>query len=248
MTEIPDGNPPPKRQRGALRTIVIVVAAAVTLLVVLYLVLVNFVVQPYLIPSESMAPTLNPGDRIIVNKATYRFGSPQPGDVIVFTAPPEWSVGYQSIRSDNTAVRWLRNALSVFGFVPPDENQAVKRIIAVGGQTVECRSGTGLTVDGKPVSEPYLNPATMMVDPQVYPCLGPEFGPVKVPDGRLWVMGVQPHALGRLTRALREHALRPPARVVMHRRRDGRNHSRRQRHREGDLSVASLSRGTHHRE
>ena len=37
--------------------------------------------------------------------------------------------------------------------------------------------------------EPYLNPTTMMADPAVYPCLGNEFGPVKVPDGRLWVMG-----------------------------------------------------------
>ena len=45
------------------------------------------------------------------------------------------------------------------------------------------------TVDGKKLNEPYLDPATMMADPQIYPCLGNEFGPVKVPDGRLWVMG-----------------------------------------------------------
>ena len=186
--EVPPTNPPPPK-RGTLRTIVIVVAAAAFLLVILYVVMITFVARPYLIPSESMSPTVNAGDRVMVNKGNYLFGSPQPGDVIVFTAPPEWSVGYQSIRSANTAVRWLQNALSVFGFIPPDENQAVKRIIAVGGQTVECHSGTGLTVDGKPVSEPYLDPTTMMVDPQVYPCLGPEFGPVKVPDGRLWVMG-----------------------------------------------------------
>ena len=187
MTDVSPDNPP--RERGPLRTIVVVVAAVVSALVVLYIVMITFVARPYLIPSESMAPTLNPGDRVMVNKFKYHLGSPQPGDVVVFTAPPEWSVGYQSIRSDNIAVRWLQNALSVVGFVPPDENQAVKRIIAVGGQTVECRSGTGLTVDGKPVSEPYLDPATMSVDPQIYPCLGPEFGPVVVPDGRLWVMG-----------------------------------------------------------
>lgn len=59
----------------------------------------------------------------------------------------------------------------------------------MGAQTVECRSGTGLTVNGKPVNEPYLDPATMSVDPQIYPCLGPGFGPVEVPDGPLWVMG-----------------------------------------------------------
>ncbi len=136
-----------------------------------------------------MAPTLNVGDHVIVNKLAYRSNSPQPGDVIVFKGPPNWNIGYKSIRSDNTAVRWVQNALSFIGLVPPDENDAVKRVIAVGGQTVECRVSTGLTVDGKLLDEPYLDPITMMADPKIYPCLGNEFGPVKVPDGRLWVMG-----------------------------------------------------------
>jgi signal peptidase I len=141
-----------------------------------------------------MEPTLHGcsgcvGDRIMVDKLTYRFSTPQPGDVIVFKGPPNWDIGYKSIRSHNTAVRWIENALSFIGFVPPDENDLVKRVIAVGGQTVECRANTGLTVDDKPLREPYLDPATMMADPKVYPCLGPEFGPVKVPAGRLWVMG-----------------------------------------------------------
>jgi len=86
-------------------------------------------------------------------------------------------------------LRWVQNALSVIGFVPPDENDLLKRVIAVGGQTVECRAATGLTVDGKRLNEPYLSPQTMMADPAEYPCVGPEFGPVTVPPGRLWVMG-----------------------------------------------------------
>jgi len=151
--------------------------------------MLNLVAQVYLIPSESMAPALQPGDRVVVDKLTYRFGPPRVGDVIVFKAPASWSVGYRSIRSDNAAVRWVQDALSVAGLVPPDENDAVKRIIAVAGQTVECRGGTGLTVDDRPLSEPYLDPATMQVAPSLYPCLGHEFGPVTVPDGRLWVMG-----------------------------------------------------------
>ena len=178
------------KKRGALRE----AAILVTIAVVLYYVMLTFVARPYLIPSESMEPTLHgcngcTGDRIMVDKLTYRFGSPQPGDVIVFKGPPNWNVGYKSIRSKNTAVRWLQNALSFVGFVPPDENDLVKRVIATGGQTVECRADTGLTVDGKPLNEPFLDPTTMMADPKVYPCLGNEFGPVKVPDGRLWVMG-----------------------------------------------------------
>ncbi len=73
--------------------------------------------------------------------------------------------------------------------MPPDENDLVKRIIAVGGQTVQCRADTGITVNGKPVDEPYLSEDAMMADPAVYPCLGNEFGPVTVPEGRVWVMG-----------------------------------------------------------
>jgi signal peptidase I len=181
----------PEKKHGALREATILV----TIAVVLYYVMLTFVARPYLIPSESMEPTLHGcngcvGDRIMVDKLTYRFSSPQPGDVIVFKGPPNWNVGYKSIRSDNTAVRWMQNALSFVGFVPPDENDLVKRVIAVGGQTVECRVNTGLTVDGKPLSEPYLDPTTMNVpDPSIYPCLGNEFGPVTVPAGKLWVMG-----------------------------------------------------------
>jgi signal peptidase I len=178
------------KKRSALREGAILVGIAV----VLYYVMLTFVARPYLIPSESMEPTLHGctgcvGDRIMVDKVSYHFSSPQPGDVIVFKGPPSWNVGYKSIRSKNLPVRWLQNTLSFVGFVPPDENDLVKRVIAVGGQTVQCRADTGMTVDGKPLKEPYLDPATMMADPLVYPCLGNEFGPVKVPQGRLWVMG-----------------------------------------------------------
>ncbi|MGB6516219.1 MAG: S26 family signal peptidase, partial [Mycobacterium sp.] len=66
------------------------------------------------IPSESMEPTLHGcagcvGDRIMVDKLSYRFGSPQPGDVIVFKGPPSWNTNYRSIRSSNTGVRWMQN-------------------------------------------------------------------------------------------------------------------------------------------
>ncbi|MBV9322118.1 MAG: signal peptidase I [Mycobacterium sp.] len=178
------------KKRAALRETAILVAIAVAL----YYVMLTFVARPYLIPSESMEPTLHGcsgcvGDRILVDKVSYRFSAPHPGDVIVFKGPPSWNVGYKSIRSHHTAVRWLQNALSFVGFVPPDENDLVKRVIAVAGQSVECRANTGVTVDGNRLKEPYLNPTTMAADPAVYPCLGSDFGPVTVPQGRLWVMG-----------------------------------------------------------
>lgn len=185
-----DAQKPEKKKGGALREFAILI----TIALVLYYVMLTFVARPYLIPSESMEPTLHgcagcTGDRIMVDKLTYRFSSPEPGDVVVFKGPPNWNINYRSIRSDNTAVRWVQNALSFIGFVPPDENDLVKRVIAVGGQTVACRAATGLTVDGERLDEPYLDAETMRADPAVYPCLGSEFGPVKVPEDRLWVMG-----------------------------------------------------------
>jgi signal peptidase I len=188
--EEPPADEPEPKKKSALREFAILAVIAVAL----YYVMLTFVARPYLIPSESMEPTLHGctgcvGDRIMVDKLTYRFGSPQPGDVIVFKGPPSWNMGYKSIRSSNPALRSVQDALSFIGFVPPDENDLVKRVIAVGGQTVQCRADTGLTVNGKPLNQPFLNPATMMADPAVYPCLGSEFGPVAVPQGRLWVMG-----------------------------------------------------------
>jgi signal peptidase I len=185
-----DNNPKSKREKSTVREAAILIAIAV----ILYYLMLTFVARPYLIPSESMEPTLHgcmgcTGDRIMVDKVTYDFGSPKPGDVIVFKGPPVWDIGYKSIRSANTPVRWMQNALSFVGFVPPDENDLVKRVIAVGGQTVECRVATGLTVNGKPLNQPFLDPKTLGVDPSLYPCLGPEFGPVTVPQDRLWVMG-----------------------------------------------------------
>ncbi|MCV7015572.1 signal peptidase I [Mycolicibacterium madagascariense] len=189
-SESTESSEPPKKKRGAFREAAILVAIAL----VLYYVMLTFIARPYLIPSESMEPTLHGcagcvGDRIMVDKVTYRFSSPEPGDVIVFKGPPAWDIGYKSIRSSSAPIRWVENALSFIGFVPPDENDLVKRVIAVGGQTVECRATTGLTVDGKKLHEPYLDVNTMMADPAIYPCLGNEFGPVTVPQGRLWVMG-----------------------------------------------------------
>jgi signal peptidase I len=199
-TDESDADEPGTKKKSALRELTVLALTAI----VLYYVMLTFVARPYLIPSESMEPTLHGctgcvGDRIMVDKLSYAclpfthrrtcFGSPHPGDVIVFKGPPSWNTGYKSIRSNNTALRWVQNTFSFIGFVPPDENDLVKRVIAVGGQTVQCRADTGLTVNGKPLKEPYLNPSTMMADPSVYPCLCSEFGPVTVPDGRLWVMG-----------------------------------------------------------
>nr|WP_238599260.1 signal peptidase I [Corynebacterium heidelbergense] len=158
-----------------------------------------FVGRLYLIPSESMEPTLNgcagcDGDRIFVNKLAYLGdSSPHPGDVVVFRGPDSWNGSYTSQRSRNDVIRGIQNAASVVGIIAPDENTLVKRVVATGGQTVQCRAGDpGIMVNGKKVDDEFTEkPMSNPVDPATgsQACQGPYFGPVTVPQDNLWVMG-----------------------------------------------------------
>jgi signal peptidase I len=147
----------------------------------------NFIARVYVIPSGSMELTLNGcpgcvGDRILVDKMSYRFGPPQPGDVVVFKGPPGWDQSeFTAASSSNPVVQWLREFGSSIGIGSPPEYDLVKRVIAVGGQTISCCDPKNRTiVDGKPLNEPY---AYLNGQPQM------TFGPVKIPNGYLWVMG-----------------------------------------------------------
>lgn len=199
-----DDDAEPRSKRGSwLRETIIIVACVLLVTWILQ----TFIGRQYVIPSESMESTLIgcqgcTNDRIVIDKLAYRFGDPQPGDVVVFRAPTSsWDGDWESPRSSNAVIHGLQNGLSWFGFAPPDENDLVKRVIATGGQTVECRNseGVGVKVNGKPLNEPYIDKSLQSrdvasgqsgePDDQVTSCYGPDFGPIKVPDGNLWVMG-----------------------------------------------------------
>jgi len=124
------------------------------------------IAQPYRIPSASMEPTLQcakPGpactarynDRVIAAKIVYRFRNPERGEIAVFTAPP-------AARRDC------------------DEGGTfVKRVIGLPGEVVGERDGY-VTIDGKPLSEPYISPAARDHLTKTWPRLGP---------GEYFVMG-----------------------------------------------------------
>lgn len=154
---------------------------------VLAVLIKSFLFQAFYIPSGSMEPTLHgcvgcTGDRLLVNKVVYYFGDPEPGDVVVFVGPETWAPEVQLEEPGNVverALSWLGQAV---GVGPPSEKDFVKRVIAVGGQTVACCDEQGrITVDGVPLDEPYV------VNQR--PIESRSFAPVTVPEGRLWVMG-----------------------------------------------------------
>jgi signal peptidase I len=111
----------------------------------------TFVVQPFVIPSGSMESTIQISDRVLVNKFIYRFHPPRRGDIVVFEP---WTAG---------------------------EPDLIKRIIGVGGETVDYVGGQ-ITIDGVPIVEPYVSAANRRLA---------DVGnlPFKVPEGDIFVMG-----------------------------------------------------------
>ena len=179
-------------------------ASVVVAVLVLTWLLQTFVGRQYIVPSESMESTLHgcagcTNDRIVIDKLSYTLGeAPRPGEVVVFKAPTQsWDENWTSPRSRNTFARGAQDVLSWFGFAPPDENDLVKRVVATAGQTVECHraTGTGVTVDGTPLHEPYIDAELQREDASTEqpgtpdPCHGADFGPITVPARSLWVMG-----------------------------------------------------------
>jgi len=159
--------PAEQEERGSfLRELPILLIVALAVAIVLK----TFVVQAFFIPSGSMEPTLEPGDRVLVQKVVY---GPDRGDVVVFSDPlgrpgPDRGIvgGF---------VHWLSSTL---GIERPEHEDFIKRVIGLPGETVELRDGR-LFVEGVRIPQPYLKGA---VDTR-------EYGPVRVPEGALFVLG-----------------------------------------------------------
>jgi signal peptidase I len=178
--------PRPRKKSSFWKELPILIGIAL----VLTFLIQTFVARVYVIPSGSMEQTLNgcdgcTGDRILVDKLTFDFTDPSPGDVVVFKGPPGWSESeYNVDESNNVVIRWLRQFGSSIGVGPPPEYDLVKRVIAVGGQTVSCCDKQNrVMVDGKPLNEPYIYWMPGMAPTQQ------AFPPVQIPQGDLWVMG-----------------------------------------------------------
>lgn len=139
-----------------------------------------FVVHAFHIPSQSMRPTLEVNDKILVNKFIYRIRPPRRQEIVVFEAPPE-------------ALRWSAR---------PDQTTYIKRVIGIPGDLIRIEDGH-VYVNGVRLKEPYVKfPDTARTFPDEYLdewLYNPELGEyvvtrkgklwVRVPDGYYFVMG-----------------------------------------------------------
>jgi signal peptidase I len=145
---------------------------AVIALVVAF-VLKTFVAQAFYIPSGSMEPQLQVGDRVIVSKLAYQLHDPRRGDIIVFPSPEDHTVDDSAL-----PIRVLRGIFEGIGLAKPSKEILIKRVIALPGETVEARGGH-VYINGLPLVEPYLSSRVTTSN----------FGPTTVPKGDIWVMG-----------------------------------------------------------
>ncbi len=139
---------------------------------VLAFLLRTFVVQVFYIPSSSMEPTLQINDRMVVEKVTYQFREPRHGEIAVFEGDELGTV------PDNGAVqRAVRGVGQFIGIVPASARDFVKRVIGLPGDEVLIEAGQ-VYVNGEPLGEDYV-----VYDDEA------DFGPVTVPEDRLFFLG-----------------------------------------------------------
>ena len=129
--------------------------------ILLALVVKVFLLQAFYIPSLSMSPTLRVGDRVLVNKLSYRLHDVNRGDVIVFERP----------------------ASETSSTIP----DLIKRVVGLPGESISFIDGA-VYVDGKRLDESYLSDGTVTSSANA-PNKCTAEAPCVVPSGQVWVMG-----------------------------------------------------------
>ena len=164
------------RKGGWLRETAIVVVSALVLSILIQ----TFLAQAFYIPSGSMEDTLAVGDRVLVSKLTPAPLDVNRGDLVVFVDPGGWLEPAPDNRS--ALRRGVEEVLTFVGLLPQNAGEhLIKRVIGLGGDTVECCDAEGrIMVNGEGIDEPYLKPGVTPSDV--------EFA-VTVPADHAWLMG-----------------------------------------------------------
>ncbi|MFN2617148.1 MAG: signal peptidase I [Thermoleophilaceae bacterium] len=138
-----------------------------------------FLVKPFRIPSESMVPTLDIGQRVLVDRVNYRFGRPDRGDVVVFKPPR----GADSHGGEECGVRRPQDSPCPRGTRQRSDTNFIKRIVAVGGDRLKVVDNH-VYIDGKRQKESFIKRGTECAAPL---CNLPH--EIRIPKGYYFMMG-----------------------------------------------------------
>jgi signal peptidase I len=170
--------PKPKSKAGGLIELVVIVALALGLALAIQ----AWIVKPYQIPSGSMEPTLDIGQRVLVNRFIYHFHEPKIGDIVVFH-PPE---GAESSSECGVLVKKMQPLETGEPCPKPTAGESgqtfIKRIVAVGGDTLSVKEGHPVVNGVEKTDEPYTNPCG-----GGYECNLPKT--ITIPPGYFFMMG-----------------------------------------------------------
>jgi signal peptidase I len=171
--QAPDQAGRPVRSGTARRIAVILLGTALAVALIR-----GLIVQSFVVPTGSMTPTVQAGDRVLVSRLAYRLGDIRRGDVVVFDGA---GVFEPELAPARTGLAGLGRGTAAALGVPIGSSDYVKRVIGLPGERVVCCDPQGrITVDDVALAEPYVFPgeaaSSMRFD-------------VVVPAGRLWVMG-----------------------------------------------------------
>jgi signal peptidase I len=162
--------PKEKSHKGGVLELFTIVAVALGLALGIQAVLV----KPFRIPSESMLPTLEVSQRVLVDRVTFRFGEPERGDVVVFKPPAGADDNVCGVRhSSRSACPRPTSRRSDTNFI--------KRVVAIGGDRLRVVDGR-VVLNGKRQDEPFIRP-----DGSCDICNLPD--EITIPKGMYFMMG-----------------------------------------------------------
>jgi len=160
---VADGEAGEKKKSSSTRRTVIEWVVLIGAALVIALIVKAFLFQAFYIPSDSMVPTLQTHDRVIVNKLSYKLHPVHRGDIVVFKTPkgPDGKP------------------------IDPTIKDLIKRVIGLPGETVSEQGGK-VYINGKPLQESYL-PAGTVTDCAHF--IAECFPKGPLPADEYWVMG-----------------------------------------------------------
>jgi signal peptidase I len=169
-------NPEAKSTGSSILELVVIVAVALGMALAIQ----AFLIKPYRIPSESMVPTLQIGQRVLVNRVGTHLGDPDVGDILVFH-PPQ---GAESSTGDQCGEQPKAGAACGKPTAKRASVNFIKRVVGAPGDTIAVRNGRVIR-NGKPTKEPFIS-ATCRNDAGA----GCNFrNPITVPPGHYFMMG-----------------------------------------------------------